>query len=144
MVTLHMRLRSDSHYIDDKEIRIGGRAVVTKKGRDVTPVTANGVALIEGEFASFGGSARYPRITIIGKAALLEVLDVPLSIAQALVELDEDTFTIANEESTHSNALTASERSIVDAFAALDEERRHIVHKAILDEVLSAMTGNEQ
>lgn len=75
-----------------RELRLAGRMVVQRPGRDDDPVLGRGVVLISGGFAGRGGSVQYPALEPL-EGTVLEVRDLP----RAAVPADDQDVTVVDE-----------------------------------------------
>lgn len=128
-VTLHVHLDHLGGREMDNELRVGGRAVLYKSGRDVAPRVLAGAAIIAGALKSYGGSGKYPQITY-EDGTVLEVLDVPQTIAAQLAERNPDAYQVVIEDAP-TNALTPAEQSLADALSQLTPDRLALVLQTI-------------
>jgi len=83
-----------------------GREIAKRPGRDWTVKLGEGVVLVEGEFKSRGGSAKYPCVFAHGESALLEVRDVPLVLALREQDENPDDVTILGDVVEPPEAVT--------------------------------------
>ena len=89
---------TDGHPVEVRDIRValdglpslgdslwvGGRLVCRRRNRDWKVELGDGVVSVSGDFPRSGGSSKHPRLDPM-PGTVLEVRDVPLSIAEALV-----------------------------------------------------------
>lgn len=129
--TVALRIVLDELAEGGDELRVAGRTVAKKFSRDAAPRLGDGCAVIAGKFKEHGGSRNSPRLTW-SDGTIVEVLDVPLPAAQALVDANPDAYSIVAGEDAKADDLTPAERALVDALNALDWDR--------LERVLSAVT----
>lgn len=128
-VTLHVHLDGLGPREMKNELRVAGRTVLYKSSRDVAPRVSEGAAVITGALKSYGGSARSPQITF-EDGTVVEVLNVPQTIAAALVEQNPDAYRIVVEAQPE-GSLTPAEMSLVAALSQLAPERLQLVLQAI-------------
>lgn len=128
-VTMHVRLDEIKRLgrLGD-EVKLGGRQLLKKFGRDSAPKVAEGVAVISGNLRNFGGSSKYPSIEAEA-GTVLEVLNVPVDLASRLVEEDSDAYIIIDE--AQPETLTPAEVSLVESLRSLTPERLALVLTAI-------------
>lgn len=82
------------------ELFLFNRTLLKRNGRDEQVRFGQGVILIEGDFASSGGSAKYPALAPL-KGTVIEVRDVPLPLAESEQKrLGEDIVSILNSDSS--------------------------------------------
>lgn len=77
-----------------KSIWFAGREIARRPGRDMPVRLGSGVVVINGQFASSGGSRNYPCVSWIGDSIALEVRDVPISLAEREKEKDPENVEI--------------------------------------------------
>lgn len=113
-----------------------GRPIIIQRGRDEAPGLGDGVVKIEGVLGG-GGSAKYPKWSVRSERAVVEVRDVPLSLAKVAVEeglTDGDISRVEIVERTAGGGLSSAEQAIVDSLKALPPERRAMVIGAVSED----------
>lgn len=119
-----IRIKLDELSLDD-ELIVGPVQVLKKFNRDSTPKLGNDCVVISGKLQSYGGSARYPRITHDDNT-VIEARNVPQTIINQLVEDDPDAYSIVSNDEK-ADELTAEEKSLLVALQALTDERRQMI-----------------
>jgi hypothetical protein len=99
------------------EIVLAGQRIAHRPGRDMSVRLGDGVVCVTGRFPGQGGSVRNPRIG--ENDAVLEVRDVPVSVARRMAE--GQYVTIPDAE-TERQALVARRERLVAELAAIDAE----------------------
>lgn len=98
------------------EIYLAGRRIAHRPGRDVPVRLGDGVVIVEGRFAPYGGSARYPELGANGEApVLLEIRDLPAGHP----DLDDPDIEIV-ERSIDREALSAERERLASRIAEID------------------------
>jgi hypothetical protein len=77
----------------DSEMWMFGRLIVSRKYRDGAVQYGDGVVVVEGQFASRGGSMKNPAVGRPESDVVLEIRDVPAS----LVVEDDNTWIVGND-----------------------------------------------
>ena len=75
-------------------LRLAGRTIASRYGRDYAVRIAPGVVIIEGDFPASGGRARYPALfnrPLV--SVVLEIRDVDRAIAQRMIEEGAEEWT---------------------------------------------------
>ena len=124
MPTVTMRVNLDEASDMYDELIIGPIQVLRKTSRDVKPKLGDGCIVIEGGLQSYGGSRANPRITF-DKGTVIEVRNVPVTIANQLVQDDSDCYSIVDE--SNGDELSPEEQSLVVALQALSADRLALV-----------------
>lgn len=97
-----------------------GRLIARRPGRDAEVRLGEGVVLIEGHFLGRNGSTRYP--VIGGEGTVLEIRDVPLSMARRAIA-EDSRFSIVEDTPVAEHNLLAQ---FSDAELLAELERRGI------------------
>lgn len=80
-----LRYRLEGRYVQNP-LRLAGRVIAERRGRDVAVRLAAGVVVVEGEFPRRAGSAKYPEVLGSGDAdVVIEIRDVDEAVAAKMV-----------------------------------------------------------
>lgn len=116
--TVNVRVPVSSGY--DAELRVAGRRLAWREGRDDAVCLASGVTLVGGGFANSGGSRANPRLEELEDTVLL-IRDVSAEQAQRMVEEVEDAVV---EDDALRTALEAERAGLVARLAEIDAALR--------------------
>lgn len=89
---------------DDGKIKLGSMVLVWRPGRDSYVRLSDNVAILKGEFAARGGSAKYPMVNA-GNGVILQVKNVPKAL---LKSIPDEKYTV--EMSTINKELLLEEK----------------------------------
>lgn len=102
------------------EIVLAGRRIARRYNRDEPVRLEPGVVCVKGSFPARGGSRANP--TFGEPTAVLEVRDVPMSVARKMVEESEGGAVIADDTDAVRDALLARRARLVAELATIDVE----------------------
>lgn len=131
VVTVRVRLADHAAVAVDRfstsaaSLFLLGRQLARRLGRDSDVRLGDGVIVVEGGFASRGGSAKYPTLSA-QEGTVLEVRDVPLALAQA-------------EKAAHPEAIEIVAGDEVAAGGRTKEQ----IYRSALEEVIRWLAGCE-
>lgn len=124
-VTVRVPLTKRSHvnYRDGaNEYRIAGRRLCWRPSRDEAVRFAEGVVVAYGEFERIGGSMRYPDLGDTSEV-VLEVRDLPLSVAQKMQAEQPDVyFVVDGMAALERRSLEGERERLVTRLAEIDAE----------------------
>lgn len=99
-----------------------GRCLFTRPSRDHAVTLGDGVVIVAGGFPARGGSSRYPEIGYADDGTIVEVRDVPLSIARAAVERDPSAYSIVDGTAERRLALESEAARLRARLAEIESE----------------------
>lgn len=117
--TVTIRYTIGSWDCDRAELRLAGRRFAWRPGRDSDVQIADGVVLIEGEFPGRGGSVRYPTLGSSAEGVVLEIRDLPVSVARKIVDEKSGAVIIDGADRAR-EALVAERERLVARLAEID------------------------
>ena len=123
-----LRVDLDAANPSGRNFMLGPVQVLTKWGRDQTPSVGDGCTVVAGGLCSSGGSRNNPRITW-EDGTVMEVENVPLIAAQALIALDPSAYSINTDVAE--SCLATSEAQLVEMLQALPADSRARVLAAL-------------
>ena len=113
--TVSLRVNADDYYAGE-EIRVAGRCVAHRPGRDHEVRLANNVVIVKGEFAPSGGSVKYPQVGECDDV-ILEIRDLP---ATALDLLDKSKYELI--DGSPLIALRTERQRLMERIADIDRQ----------------------
>lgn len=130
LVDVRISLHNDGY---GDELRMFGRCLARRPGRDCPVRLGEGVVIVAGGFAGSGGSARYPGLCP-SPGTVLEVRDVPASLVT-----EQPLILSRREDGTYTHAQTGIEivqRDEIDREALAAERERLLARIAEIDALL--------
>lgn len=103
--------------VSEPELRMFGRVIASRRGRDAAVRLGEDVVLISGKFSHRGGSMKYPEI---GEAddVVLEVRDIPAGHA----DLDDEDVELVGDAAVDVDALLAERERLLARLAEIDAQ----------------------
>lgn len=112
------KLNFRDHY---GEIRLAGRSLARRTGRDVAVRLGDGVVVVNGRFPATGGSVKNPCLDFVGLDIVLEVRNVPFSVAQKMIaEAGADAVNIIDADQVDREALSAERARLIARVAEIN------------------------
>ncbi len=122
-VTIHVKLAWNAHHISESkgtdEFVIGGRTLVRRRHRDYPVIIGDKCSVISGGFPETGGSVKNPRPEW-EDGTVMEVREVPESVARRLAEKHPDVVAIVGKTKTDRDALMAERERLLARIAEID------------------------
>lgn len=115
--TCTVQIKADN-YRNYDSVEFFGRSLVWLPSRDAAVRLHPSVTVIAGGYPDSGGSAKYPSVDFF-EGTILEVKDVPLSLALDMVET-RDNFTIVDDQDKLKASLTAEKEALLKRLAEID------------------------
>jgi len=114
LVTVRVRATPDAGRDNERRCTVAGRIVAERPGRDEVVRLAAGVVLVQGSFARWAGSMRYPELGAVD--AELEIRDLPRAAAIAA------GLTIVDDVPSPRAALIAERDKLLARLAVIETE----------------------
>ncbi|OXN01502.1 hypothetical protein [Bifidobacterium vansinderenii] len=108
-----IRVNADA-YTDGNEIRVAGRSIAHRAGRDEPVRLAGNAIIVHGEFAPSGGSMKYPDIGECDQV-VIEIRDLP---ASALDMLEPGRYELVDDDPI--TVLKAERQRLMDRISEID------------------------
>ena len=114
----------------DSSIWFAGREICRRPSRDRDVKLGDGVVVVQGEFQTRGGSAKYPAVTFIGDSITLEVRGVPASLARQEAENDPEHIIILGDMPA-AHVTVEVEESLLEPFRGNNMTDAEIIARAL-------------
>lgn len=120
VVTVRVTLTEYPHGAE-RDFRLAGRRLAWRPGRDSRVLLGDGVVVLDGAFPSSGGSVKNPRLDN-RDPVVLEVRDLPLTVAQKMIAEGPTGTEIITDASVVRTALLAERAQLISRLRAVDGE----------------------
>lgn len=117
-VAIRLDLEAYDNDIYEQELRLAGRQLAKRFGRDQAVALGDGIVLVEGHFKKSGGSRKNPRIGET-KGVVLEIRDLKPTVVEKMVEeAGKAVEVLANEDTAKLAALEKLRSALAHAMEA--------------------------